>query len=138
MKYIPGRIDLFDDLFNSFFTPRVMNTDTVMRTDIRELDGYYHLDIELPGYLKEDVNLEISEGYLTVSAKHEISDEEKDSKGRVLRSERSFGSCSRSFYVGDTIKAEDITARFDNGVLMITLPNRETKRIESTRKIDIM
>ena len=72
MKYVPSR-DLFDDLFNGFFLPRVISNETVMRTDIYEKDGYYHLEIELPGYNKEDVDLEISEGYLTISAKHEAS-----------------------------------------------------------------
>lgn len=137
MKYVPSR-DLFDDLFNGFFSPRVISNETVMRTDIYEKDGYYHLEIELPGYNKEDVDLEISEGYLTISAKHEGSTEEKDAKGRLLRSERSFGTCSRSFYVGDNIKAEDISAKFESGMLEISVPSRETKRIETTRKIDIL
>lgn len=137
MKYVPSR-DLFDDLFNGFFSPRVISNETVMRTDVYEKDGYYHLEIELPGYDKEDVDLEISEGYLTISAKHERSDEEKDAKGRLIRSERSFGTCSRSFYVGDNIKAEDVSAKFDGGMLEISVPNRETKRIETTRKIDIL
>ena len=137
MKYVPSR-DLFDDLFNGFFSPRVISNETVMRTDIYEKDGYYHLEIELPGYNKEDVDLEISEGYLTISAKHEASTEEKDEKGRLLRSESSFGTCSRSFYVGDNIKAEDISAKFESGMLEISVPSRETKRIETTRKIDIL
>ena len=121
MKYSPRRYDLFEDMFDDFFPTTV--SAGIMRTDIHEKDGYYTLDIELPGYKKEDINMEIANGYLTIKAKHEVSNEEKDAKGNLVRSERSFGSCSRSFYVGSNIKACDIKARFEKGILVVTLPS---------------
>ncbi|MDD6496988.1 MAG: Hsp20 family protein, partial [Solobacterium sp.] len=88
-------------------------------------------------YKKEDIKMEIANGNLTIKAKHELNDEEKYSKGNIVRSERSFGSCSRSFYVGSNIKASDIKARFENGILVITLPSEKQKQIESKEMISI-
>jgi len=137
MKYMPSnRFGLIDDMFDGFFSPSTRNFD-VMKTDIHEKDGYYNLDIELPGYNKQDVNIEINNGYLTVNAKHEFSNEEKDTKGNLVRSERSFGSCSRSFYVGDNIKANDVNAKFDNGMLYINVPSIEQKASETKQLVQI-
>ena len=135
MKYSPRRYDLFDDMFDDFFGTAPVAS--IMKTDIHEKDGYYTLDVELPGYKKEDINMEIANGYLTIKAKHEVNDEEKDAKGNLVRSERSFGSCSRSFYVGSNIKASYIKARFENGILVITLPSEKQKQIESKEMISI-
>ena len=135
MKYSPRRYDLFEDMFDYFFPTTV--SAGIMRTDIHEKDGYYTLDVELPGYKKEDINMEIANGYLTIKAKHEVSNEEKDAKGNLVRSERSFGSCSRSFYVGSNIKACDIKARFENGILVVTLPSEKQKEIESKELVSI-
>ena len=134
MRYLPRNNDLFSDLFDDFF-PIARNT--VMKTDIHENDGYYTLDIELPGYKKENISLDINNGYLTIKAKHEISNEEKDTKGNLVRSERNFGSCSRSFYVGSNIKASDIKAKFESGMLVVTLPSEKQKQIESKEMISI-
>lgn len=128
--------NLFDEVFESFM-PRTIDSGNIMKTDVHEKDGYYALDIELPGYAKEDVNIEIMDGYLTISAKHEYSDEEKNDKGQLIRQERSFGSCSRSFYVGDNIKAEDVNAKFDNGMLNITMPSSKQKAIETKQTVTI-
>jgi len=137
MKYMPStRFELFDDMFDGFFSPSTRNLD-VMKTDIHELNGYYNLDIELPGYAKEDVSIEIANGYLTIGAKHNFTNEEKDAKGNLIRSERSFGSCSRSFYVGENIKASDIKAKFDNGMLYVNLPSIEQKAIETKETVQI-
>ena len=104
---------LFDDFFNDWERPvrslapaRTANT-AVMRTDVREKEGSFELDIDLPGYKKEDVKAELKDGYLTISAvaKYEKNDE-NDKK--FLRRERFYGTCSRSFYVGDVITQEDI------------------------------
>ena len=135
MKYSPRRYDLFEDMFDDFFPTTV--SAGIMRNDIHEKDGYYTLDVELPGYKKEDINMEIANGYLTIKAKHEVSNEEKDAKGNLVRSERSFGSCSRSFYVGSNIKACDIKARFENGILVVTLPSEKQKEIESKELVSI-
>ena len=135
MKYMPKQYDLFNDMFDGFFKP--VNMSNAMRTDVFEKDGYYHFDIELPGYAKEDVKMELVDGYLNIKASHTNSDEEKNAKGNLIRSERYFGSVSRSFYVGDNIKAEDVKAKYENGILQITVPSAETKRIETAQTISI-
>lgn len=139
MKYMPRKFDLFDDMFDGFFPTELSRQgfDSIMKTDVHEKDGYYTLDIEVPGYKKEDVTMELSNGYLSIKATHNTTDEEKDAKGNLVRSERNFGSCSRSFYVGDNIKAEDVKAKFENGMLQVTVPSAKQKQIESTETISI-
>ena len=135
MKYLPRNYDLFDTMFDSFLPT---NSNNMMRTDVHEKDGYYDLDIELPGYKKEDISMEISDGYLNIKATRTNSDEEKDERGNLIRQERFYGSISRSFYVGDNIKAEDIKAKYENGILNINLPSREQKRIETSQKVELL
>ncbi|HIU13697.1 MAG TPA: Hsp20/alpha crystallin family protein, partial [Candidatus Fimiplasma intestinipullorum] len=118
--------DAFDDMFDRpFFTG---NSSHVMRTDISEKDGYYLLDMELPGVKKEDIHMDLENGYLTVSASRNSNNEEKDQKGNVIRQERYAGTFSRSFYVGDEVTEQDIKASFDNGELKVTFP-KEVKTI---------
>ena len=97
MRYTPTRrsYDLFDGMFDDFFNTSFVSTNNAMRTDIHENENGYTLDIELAGYKKEDVNIDLEDGYLTVSAKHETTDEERDAKGSVVKNERYFGSRSR-------------------------------------------
>ena len=109
----------------------------MMKTDIRETENQFELDIDLPGFKKEDVNLELKNGYLTISADKALDKDEKDDKGRYIRQERWSGSCSRSFYVGDTVKPEDVHAKFENGILQIALPKQEQKQLPSTTAIAI-
>ena len=137
MKYMPRRIDLLNDMFDDFFPRSFENMEGMMKTDIYQKDGYYNLDVDIPGYNKEDINMEISDGYLTIKAVHNTNSEENDDKGNIIRRERTFGSCQRSFFVGDSIKAEDITAKFNNGVLSISLPSVEQKRIETAQRVEI-
>lgn len=132
MRYLPER-NLFDDLFNDSFT----GTNALMRTDIRKKDGNYMLDIELPGYKKEDIKISLFNGNLTISASHNESKEEKDQKGTVLRSERYTGTTSRTFYVGDSIKDSDIKASYENGILCVTVPTAEKKEAEEKKFISI-
>lgn len=131
MKYYPNlnRFSLFDDFFNDSFT----QPTGLLKTDICEKDGSYELNMEVPGYKKEDIQIELSQGNLKVTATRNQDSEEKDSSGKIIRKERYSGSCSRSFYVGDGYKQEDIKASFDNGELKITLPT-EAKKIEETKK----
>lgn len=130
MKYYP-MFDLFDD----FFTGNT--TSDVMKTDIVEKDGNYELSMELPGVQKQDIQMELKDGYLKVSATHGSSSEDKDEKGRVVRKERVSGSYSRRFYVGEKIQQEDIKASFDNGELKITVPKEAPKKIEESKYIPI-
>ncbi|MDD6599234.1 MAG: Hsp20/alpha crystallin family protein [Galactobacillus timonensis] len=121
MKYTPVRRE-FDDLFDDDWFG-AFGGKQLMRTDVREKDGKYFLDIELPGYKKEDVKVQLSDGTLTVTAAHNESSEEKDKKGNVIRQERYTGNASRSWYVGDGVKQSDVHANFKDGVLTIEVPD---------------
>ena len=127
MKFFPRTTSLFDDMFDDMFTsPFFANrSDMAMKTDITEKDGSYMLDMELPGCKKEDIQL--NDGYLNVSASHNTSKDEKDDKGNVIRQERYSGTFSRSFYVGENVREEDIKASYDNGELKITFPKAQEK-----------
>ena len=125
---------LFDDLFDDFTTrpanhpARYAAADpSVMRTDIKEQKDGYELEIDLPGYKKEDIAAELKDGYLTITASSKKEAKEKDEKGTYIRRERYSGSCSRSFYVGEDITQEDIKAKFENGILKIGVPKKDAK-----------
>lgn len=96
-----------------------------MKTDIRELEKGYELKIDLPGYPKENISAELKDGYLTVSASTQTESDSKEENGKYLHRERYFGSCSRSFYVGEDLSLEDIKARFEDGILTIGIPKKE-------------
>ena len=134
MKYYPNFSDVFDDLFDSGVNTTKANT---MLCDIRATENTYEMNIALPGYKKEDISLDLTDGYLTVSANTNQDKEEKDKNGKVIRSERYTGSCSRKFYVGEGYKEEDFTAKFENGELMITFPKTEPEKIEEKKPIMI-
>ena len=137
------RNDLFDDMFDEFMKPaRIQrggfSQSSVMKTDIKELENAYQLDVELPGVKKENVTVELKDGALEIKVVNEVNSEDKDSKGRYLRRERFYGSCSRSFYVGEDVKQDDIKARFENGVLSITVPKMEAQpKVETKQLISI-
>ena len=118
------RTNVFDDLFNNpFFTK---SESSMMKTDIKEHDNCYNLMIDLPGVKKEDIKAELNDGYLTVSAESNTSKDEKDDNGKYICRERYSGSYSRSFYVGDTVTEQDISAKFENGTLKLTVPKKES------------
>ena len=144
MLYTPSRrhtgFDLFDDFFNDpfFSTPFSQSSNTLMRTDVRDDGTNYLLDIDLPGFKKEDIQAELKNGYLTIGAVREDNKEEKDNNGKVIRQERYSGSCKRSFYVGETLKQEDIHAHFENGILKLMFPKDAPKAVEEApRYIEI-
>lgn len=124
--------NLFDDFFGGFAKPVMSfssfpNQSAAMKTDVKELDNGYELHIDLPGVKKEDVKAELKDGYLTVSASHGSQNDEKDDEGRYIRRERYYGTASRSFYVGDQVKQEDIKAKFENGILKLMVPKAVNK-----------
>jgi HSP20 family molecular chaperone IbpA len=133
MKYYPNlnRFDLFDDFFQNGYS-----TNSVMKTDIVENAEDYTLAIEVPGVAKENIQIELKNGYLKVSANTEANKEDTDNKGRIIRKERAVGSYSRSFYVGENIDAQDVKASFENGILNIVIP-KEQKKIEQKKFISI-
>lgn len=133
--------NLFDDFFDDFAKPAraavryAMPSTAIMKTDIKEMDDRFELNIDLPGYKKEDVHAELKDGYLTINAQTKSEDDKKDSNGKYVRRERYYGSCSRSFYVGDDVTESDIKAKFDNGVLCIIVPKIEKKPAVEDKKV---
>lgn len=138
MMMIPRRkneFDLLDQMFRDpFFTE---NESKMMKTDIKEKKDGYLIDIELPGYEKENIKIDVEDGYLTIHAEMNSNKEEKED-GKFVRKERYSGSCERSFYVGDDVENEDIKAMFKNGVLKIEVPKKEEKKeLPEKRYIEI-
>ena len=138
--------NLFDDLFNDAFERSMWNTDKalygkrasqLMKTDVHETEEGYELNVDLPGFSKDEINVELKNGYLTISAAKGLDKEETDKKTkRVIRQERYSGSCQRTFYVGD-IKSEDVKCKYEAGVLTVNLPNYEQKMVASASTIAI-
>lgn len=106
-----------------------------MKTDVKEADQSYEVAVELPGFSKDNLSVELKDGYLTISARNDENHDQKDDQGRYIRRERYYGSVSRSFYVGEDITEEDIKASFKDGVLKLTLPKKEAKQIEDKKRI---
>ena len=127
--------NLFDSFFNDFARVEKTEVPKIMKTDIKENDMGFELDIELPGCSKEDVSAELKDGYLTIAGKTSTSTDEKDDSGRFIRRERYQGSCSRSFFVGEELEQEDIKAKFENGILKVFVPKKEPKPAVETRKM---
>ncbi|MBQ2917114.1 MAG: Hsp20/alpha crystallin family protein [Clostridia bacterium] len=122
---IKNEFDLLGEMFaDPFFTE---HESKIMKTDIKEKTDKYLIGIELPGYQKENIKIDVEDGYLTVHAEINSDNEEKE-EGKFVRRERYVGSCSRSFYVGNEVKSEDIKASFKNGILKIEVPKKEYKK----------
>ena len=113
------------------------NAKNMMKTDIREHDNGYEVDVDLPGFKKDEISLELENGYLTVSAAKGLDKDEKDKKGKYIRRERYAGAMQRSFYVGDTLTQEDIKAKYDNGILSISIPKKDAQAVETKKTITI-
>lgn len=136
MMLVPRRnnFDLFDDFFDDgFFSKRERN---LMKTDIKEKNNCYVIDIDLPGFNKENINLSLKNGYLEVSAKVEENND-SDEEEKFVRRERFYGECSRSFYVGEDVTEEDINAEFKNGILKVEVPKKEIKKSNESKQIEI-
>ena len=133
--------NMFDDLFEGNFfgahNPLYgKNAKNLMKTDINEKENGYEIAVDLPGFKKDEINLDIKDGYLTITAQKGLDKDEEDKKGRVIRRERYAGVCQRSFFVGD-IKPEDIKAKYEYGVLTINVPKEESKKLASGSSIAI-
>ena len=101
------------------------NEKNLMKTDVKETDTSYEIDVDLPGFKKEDVKVSLEKGYLTINAAKDMNKDEKDANGKYIRRERFAGNCSRSFYVGDTVKESDIHAKFEDGILKLTVAKKD-------------
>ena len=137
--------NLFDD-FDNFNFDKALNrmsrelygkhSRNMMKTDVRETDNSYELDIDLPGFKKDEVKLDLKDGYLTVSASKGLDRDQKDKEGRYIRQERYVGACSRSFYVGD-VQPKDVSAKYEDGILKISLPKQAPKQLPQSTLIAI-
>ena len=136
--------NLFDDFFSDPFEmmmPQSRNplygkhAKNLMKTDVRETENSFEVDMDLPGFKKDEVNLELKDGYLTVSADKALDKDEKDNEGRYIRQGRWGGPCSRSVDVGENVKPEDVHAKFEDGILRLSLPKQEQKQLPSSTSI---
>jgi len=136
MMLVPRKnnFDLFDNFFGNdeFFAKK----ENLMKTDIKETDNKYIIEMDLPGFDKENINLELNNGYLEISAKQEREENEEENT-KYVRKERFYGECSRSFYVGDDITEEDIDAEFKNGILIVNVPKKLESEVKEIKKIEI-
>ena len=108
-----------------------------MKTDVHEHDDHYEIDIDLPGFQKDELTLNLENGYLTVGAAKGLDKEHKDKKGKVIRQERYAGAMQRTFYVGEALTEEDIHAKYENGVLSLTIPKKDQKELPERKSIAI-
>ena len=109
----------------------------VMKTDVRELDDGYEIIIDLPGFKKDEIEVQLENGCLSISAAKGLDKDEEDKKGNYIRRERYAGSTSRSFYVGNGVKNEDVHAKFENGVLRLSIPKKAAEEIEADKYVSI-
>lgn len=130
--------DSFDSAFDNMFRSAFGNANTTaMSTDIQDLGDSYQMEMELPGYEKQDLKADLKNGYLTISAEHNSENNEQDENGRFVRRERYTGHCQRSFYVGEGVRQEDIKASFENGILKLVIPKKEAPAVEEQKYIAI-
>ena len=139
--------NLFDDFFTDPFGMMVMpqrhdplygkHAKNLMRTDVRETEDTYELDVDLPGFKKDEVSIDLKNGCLTIQAAKGLDKSESDKKGKYIRQERYAGACSRSFYVGDAVEPEDVSAKFEDGILTISVPKNVKKQLPKNSAISI-
>ena len=136
-------VNLFNDDWMNFGFPEVekalygKHASHEMKTDVRETDSGYEVDIDLPGFKKDEINIQLDNGYLSISAAKGLDKDEQDKEGKYIRKERYAGSMSRSFYVGNAITQDDIKAKYESGILRLSVPKKAAEEIESAKRIAI-
>ncbi|MBO4360463.1 MAG: Hsp20/alpha crystallin family protein [Eubacteriaceae bacterium] len=137
--------DFFDTWMDDMRPFRWLNDETekklygsrashMMATDVHEHEDHYDVDVDLPGFTKDEIELQLNDGYLSITASKGLDEEKQNNEGRVVRRERYAGTMSRSFYVGEQITEDEIKARFENGVLKLTVPKKEAKKVIPEKK----
>ena len=140
---------LFDDFMDGFRFPEFpafpdvdkalygKHAKNMMKTDVKETEGGYEVDIDLPGFKKDEINIQLDNGYLSISAAKGLDKDEQDKEGKYIRKERYAGSMSRSFYVGNAITQDDIKAKYESGILRLSVPKKAAEEIEGAKRIAI-
>ena len=138
--------NLFDEFFDNNFGMFPMwngrnplygkHAKNLMKTDVRETENTYEVDIDLPGFKKDEISVDLKDGYLTISASKGLDKDESDKKGKYIRQERYAGACSRSFYLGD-VKPEDVSAKYEDGILKLSMPKQAKKELPKRSTIAI-
>ena len=139
--------NLFDDFFDDDFSmfPALTGRNplygkhakNLMKTDVRETENTYELDIDLPGFKKDEISIDLKDGYLCISAAKGLDRDQEDKKGKYIRQERYAGACSRSFFVGEGVEPKDVSAKFEDGILKISLPKQVKKELPQSPRIAI-
>ena len=138
--------DLFDGIFDDDFMrfpawgSRALygkHAKNLMKTDVRETDDTYEVDVDLPGFKKDELSVELKDGYLTIQAAKGLDKDDQDKKGRYIRQERYAGACSRSFYVGEGVEPDQVSAKYEDGILKISLPKQVKKELPKKSAIAI-
>ena len=131
--------DFMDDLFDmpQRTYAKSYSANGLMKTDIKESEEGFTVEMDLPGFCREDISAELKDGYLTVSAEKGLDKDEEDKKGKYIRKERYAGALSRTFYLGEEIQEEEIKAKFENGILSVSIPKEEEKKVEGPKHISI-
>lgn len=138
--------NLFDDFFTDPFGMMPRGNDplygkharNMMKTDVRELDNTYELDMDLPGFKKDEITVDLKNGYLTVQAAKGLDKDQQDQAGNYIRRERYAGVCSRSFYVGDALRPEDINAKYEDGILKLSVPKAAKRELPESTSITVL
>ena len=140
--------NLFDDFFTDPFgvMPAARSNEVLygkharnlMKTDIREAENSYELDVDLPGFKKDEITVDLKNGYLTISAAKGLDKDAQEDNSRYIRRERYAGVCSRSFYVGNTIRPEDISAKYEDGILKLSVPKNVTRELPENTSVNIL
>ena len=139
--------NLFDDFFDDDFSmfPALTGRNplygkhakNLMKTDVRETENTYELDIDLPGFKKDEISIDLKDGYLSISAAKGLDRDQEDKKGKYIRQERYAGACSRSFFVREGVEPKDVSAKFEDGILKISLPKQVKKELPQSPRIAI-
>ena len=139
--------NLFDDFFDDDFSmfPALTGRNplygkhakNLMKTDVRETENTYELDIDLPGFKKDEISIDLKDGYLSISAAKGLDRDQEDKEGKYIRQERYAGACSRSFFVGEGVEPKDVSAKFEDGILKISLPKQVKKELPQSPRIAI-
>ncbi|MCM1191011.1 MAG: Hsp20/alpha crystallin family protein [Butyrivibrio sp.] len=133
-EWMGGALSSFADLNRQLYGK---NTKSMMKTDVKEIDGGYQVAVEMPGFDKNEISVELDKGYLTITASKDMNQDEQDENGKYIRRERYSGTMQRSFYVGENVQQEDIKAKYENGVLKLEVPKEDTQKIQQSRYIAI-